>query len=209
MSGLGVFLVSAMSQHSFRTVAVAVATVAVVGIVGLAALHLAAHSRASTSTATGGGKGDRRHAAALSVPSPTASSTPAPSANPTASPGAGKSAPPSPPPSSGGKYPYPMDAGGNVVTGTLTLSPSQVAPGAAATITVSTSQSGWLAGQEIYVYLGHQYQLTITAPGSSASLTVAAGSVSSSGVVVSGFQFPNNNPAAPIDGYGTATLGAS
>ncbi|MHB1526937.1 MAG: hypothetical protein ACYCZN_11780 [Candidatus Dormibacteria bacterium] len=99
-----------------------------------------------------------------------------------------------------------MDAGGNVVTGTLTLSPSQVAPGATGTITVSTSQSGWLAGQEIYLYLGHQYELTLEGRGSSARLTVAASSVSSSGVVVSGFQFPNNNPAAPIDGYGTATL---
>ena len=199
-----VFLVPAMSQHSFRTVVVAVAAVAAIGIVGLAAFHITARNSQRPSTGAGQHQSSGGHAAALSVPSPTPSSTPSPS--PSASSGVGKSAPPSPPPSSSGKYPYPLDAGGSVVTGPLSLSPTQVAAGSTSRVTVTAGQGGWLAGQEIFVYLGQEYELTITGPGSSGQLTVAAGTVGSAGVVVSGFQFPNNNPAAPIAGYGTATL---
>ena len=195
-----------MSQHSFRTAVVAVATVAAVGIVGLAAFHLTAHDSAGHSTAAARHRPGPAHAAALSVPSPTPSSTPAASPSPTPSSAAGKTDPASAPPSSSGKYPYPLDAGGNVVTGTLALSPSQVSSGAASTVTVASGQSGWLAGQEIFVYLGQHYQVTIAGPGSSGQFQLPAGVGGSTSIVVSGFQFPDNNPASPIDGFGTATL---
>lgn len=195
-----------MSQHPFRTVVVVTATVAAVGIGGLAGSHLMARtSRANSSparpTRTAGGP-----AAAVAASSPTPATTPtdSPSAVPTSS--SGKTSPPSPPPSPVGKYPYPLDAGATVVTGPLSLDPAQLAGGAAATITVTAGKSGWLTGQEIFVYLGQQYELTLAGPGASGEFTIPAGSVGSSGVVVSGFQFPSNNPEAPIAGYGTATL---
>ena len=195
-----------MSQHSFRTVVVAVAAVAAIGIVGLAAFHLTDHNPGGRSRTAGSHRPAGTHAAPLSIPSPIPSPTPTSSPTPTVSPGVGKTEPSSPPPSSTGKYPYPLDAGGSVVTGTLSLSPAQVSAGTASTVTVTAGQGGWLAGQEIFVYLGQQYELTIAGPGSSGQLQLAPGSVGSAGVVVSGFQFPGNNPVSPIDGYATATL---
>ena len=196
-----------MSQHSFRTVVAAVATVAVVGVVGLAAYHLASHHQArATDTSSRSGAG---HAAALAQPSPSPSATPSSTPTPTAAPSDGKASSPSPPATVGGQYPYPMDAGGTVVTGQLSLSPTRVGSGGSSTITISASRTGWMAGQQIFIFLGQRYELTLSAPGSSAQLEVASSSVNSSGVVISGFQFPGNSPAAPIDGYGTATLGAA
>jgi hypothetical protein len=195
-----------MSQHTFRNVLVVVAAAAVVGVVGLASLHLTSRERTSSPRPAAAKSGTRGPAGTQSVTSPTPSPSPVPSATPSASPATGKSGPPSPPSSSAGKYPYPMDAGGNVVRGTLTLSPAQVPAGAGSQVTVAADQGGWLAGQEIFVYLGQRYELTIPGGGASGELQVPAGSVGSTGVVVSGFQFPDNNPALPIDGFGTATL---
>lgn len=195
-----------MSQHPFRTVLVAAATLTVIGIVGLAAFQLAAHRSPTSPTRVARGNTASAPVRALASPSTTPAATP--TASPTAAPttGSGKTGPATPPATAAGKYPYPLDAGGSVVTGTLSLSPAQVPAGEAATVTVSAGQGGWLAGQEIFVYLGQLYELTIAAPGGSGRLTVPAGTVGPDGVVVSGFQFPNNDPEAPIAGYGTATL---
>jgi len=121
----------------------------------------------------------------------------------------GKTAASTPIPPEAGSYPYPVDAGPNVVTGELSLNPAQAAAEGGFTVTVASSASGWRPGQKIFIYLGQRYELTLVGPGAAGQMVVPAGAVGSGGVTVSGFQFPGDTPAAPVDGAGTRTLGAS
>lgn len=100
---------------------------------------------------------------------------------------------------------YPVDAGPSVSSGALTLSPASALAGA--NVRVSASAWGWLPGQRIALFLGHTLVLTLAGPGATGEVTVP-GTADGAGttVVVSGFQFPGNDEAAPIDAFGTAEL---
>lgn len=178
---------------------------------GLAAFHFIPRAVQTDSVAKVVAPRSSRGSAPLATPGVTTSvaegAAPTPlSSNP--SPGNGKTSPVAPAPAPSGLYPYPVDAGGTVARGSLTLTPSALAAGGTATVTVTASATGWVTGQQIFIYLGQKYEVKLTGPGASAQLTVPAGLVGSSGIQISGFQFPSNSIAAPIDGYGNATLGA-
>ncbi|HUY09955.1 MAG TPA: hypothetical protein VMW80_11025 [Candidatus Dormibacteraeota bacterium] len=182
----------------------------VVAAGGFAAFHFIPRPARSGSVANAVAPSASHRSGPLGTSEVTASVPPGASLAPpssTPSPGTGKDSPVAPAPSPGGLYPYPIDAGATVDQGTLALTPAAVAAGGSATVTVAAPASGWVPGQQIFIYLGQRYEITLSGPGASAQLTVQAGVVGSSGVVVSGFQFPNNNIAAPIDGFGNATLG--
>ncbi len=104
-------------------------------------------------------------------------------------------------------YPYPVDAGGHVVSGQLEASLAPAGPSGAATLLVSISAGGWIATQEVFIYLGTRYVATLPGPGTSREIQVPPSTVGQ--IAVSGFQFPGDSPDAPIDGFGTATVAAS
>lgn len=139
----------------------------------------------------------------LAAPAETATPIPTPSSDPAQNPDKPSS---SATPDPAGAYPYPLDAGPSVSSGTLSLDPGAVQPGATTEVTVTASSEGWVPGQEIFVYLGQRYQLTLSGPGASGELTVTGGEVGSGGVTVSGFQFPGDSTDNPVDGAGNATL---
>ncbi|HUY60943.1 MAG TPA: hypothetical protein VMW49_03615, partial [Candidatus Dormibacteraeota bacterium] len=118
---------------------------------------------------------------------------------------ADKNPPPATPPTPAGRYPYPLDAGGTVAFGALTVSPTRVS-GASATVTVRAGAGGWVPGQAIFVYVGQRYLLTLPGPGTSATFSVDPAALPAGPTTISGFQFPDNAPLRPVDGVGTATL---
>jgi hypothetical protein len=117
--------------------------------------------------------------------------------------GSAPKAPATPPPASSG-YPYPEDAAGRVVQGELRAALSAGGTTGAPTVVVTAPPGGWLAGQEIFLFLGTRYFATMAAPGATVAVRLPFGF--SGRLAVSGFQFPGNSPAAPIDGYGTAVV---
>ncbi len=140
---------------------------------------------------------------ATATPSPraataTVATTPAPTPK-------SKNPPPAAEPTPAGQYPYPLDAGGTVAVGQLTLTPHMVS-GSRAVVTVRAAAGGWAQGQLIFVYWGQRYVLTLPGPGASTTLSVAPDTLRAGTVTVSGFQFPGNAPLRPVDGVGTATL---
>ncbi len=114
----------------------------------------------------------------------------------------GKGSAVAPPAASG--YPYPKDAGGEVARGELLV--TQSAPGAAGapSLSVLAPIPGWLPGQEIFLFVATRYVATLAGPGGTAQVPLPP--TSQGTLEVTGFQFPENNPAAPIDGYGTAAF---
>ena len=106
---------------------------------------------------------------------------------------------PAPPPA--GAYPYPLDAMGEVASGRLALELSAVGPAGPERLTVQVLSGGWVPGQKVFLYLGRRFLLAVS-PGSS---TVIEATVSA-GLTLSGFQFPADDPAAPVDGYGAAPV---
>lgn len=187
---------------SLALAALALTTAACVTLVALSASPTTPRApRGASQARREASAGPAKLPAAVS-PSPAASADPQSTAD--ASGGAGKTQPPEPTPSPGGTYPYPMDAGPQVSTGGLTLSRSSASAGSE--ITVSASADGWVSGHEILVFLGQRYEVTLAGPGARARLVVPQADLGTADLPVSGFQFPDNNPAAPIDGFGTATL---
>lgn len=125
-----------------------------------------------------------------------ASATPA-VATPTASPPvAAKPPAASPEPPSPSSVPYPVDAGPSVAQGQLTLVPLS-----GGTRVEVSAGPGWVAGQQIFIFVGERYQTTLAGPGASGVISPGGPSA-----VVSGFQFPSNSIAAPVDGAGTVSL---
>ncbi len=108
---------------------------------------------------------------------------------------------PSSAPSEVGAFPYPLDAMGQVATGGLTLEVSGIGPGGQERLKVQIPASGWAPGQQVFLYLGRQYVASAVLGGSAVIETVW-----SPGLTVTGFQFPADNPSAPIDGYGSAPV---
>lgn len=143
----------------------------------------------------GAGGAAPRAAAPPTAPSP---SSPPGSAVPKAA------TPPGGPTAAPADYPYPMDAGGSVVSAPLEVNPAAVSGTGRFDLSVTIPAQGWLPGQEVFVYLGSRYLATLPGPGSSRDLTVP--STPAGALAVSGFQFPGNSPGAPIDAYGTATV---
>lgn len=180
--------------------------------IGAAAVALVAHSPQGASRPVPSANRSVHDTGALSTspkPSqpraePTEGAPVSPSAPAAA---AGKGGQVTPPPAAGGPYPFPLDAGSTVVEGQLKIDPATTEGGSEATVSVTAPSGGWLAGQAIFLYVGHSYQLKLAGPGVTATLTVPASALVSPGVEVSGFQFPSNSPNEPIDGYGTVELG--
>ena len=108
---------------------------------------------------------------------------------------------PSPAPSNVGAFPYPMDAMGQVATGHLTLDVSGAGPGGQERLEVQIPAGGWAPGQRVFLYLGREYAASAFLGGSAVIETVW-----SPGLSLTGFQFPHDNPYAPIDGYGSAPV---
>ncbi len=197
-----------MHSISLRSITVSVALLAI-GVTGVA---LVAHSSHGASRQRPGATKTVQHTGAL----PTSSEPGQPQAEPTQSspvppatpaPSAGKGGQVTPPPAAGGPYPFPLDAGSTVVEGQLKIDPASVAAGSTVTVSVSAPSGGWLAGQAIFLYVGHSYQLKLAGPGTSATLTLPSSALVAPAVEVSGFQFPGDSPAEPIDGYATVDLG--
>ncbi|MHB1853435.1 MAG: hypothetical protein ACYCS2_00055 [Acidimicrobiales bacterium] len=107
------------------------------------------------------------------------------------------------PPAASG-YPYPKDAGGEVAQGELLVTQSGPGSAGAPRLTVLAPIPGWLPGQEIFLFVGTHYGATLAGPGGTAKVPLPP--TSQGNVEVTGFQFPENNPAAPIDGYGTVAF---
>ena len=97
----------------------------------------------------------------------------------------------------GGAYPYPLDAMGEVASGRLAVEASAAGPAGQERLTVQIPSGGWVPGQKVFLYLGRQFLLEVS-PGGSAVIDTAG----SAGLTLSGFQFPADDPAAPVDGYG-------
>ncbi|MHB1939409.1 MAG: hypothetical protein ACYCS9_01065 [Candidatus Dormibacteria bacterium] len=114
----------------------------------------------------------------------------------------GKGSAVAPPAASG--YPYPKDAGGEVARGELLVTQSGPGSAGASRLTVLATVPGWLPGQEIFLFVATRYVATLAGPGGTA--TVPLPPTSQGTLEVTGFQFPENNPAAPIDGYGTVAF---
>jgi hypothetical protein len=108
---------------------------------------------------------------------------------------------PSPAPTGSGAFPYPLDAMGQVATGQLTLDVSGLGPGGQERLQVEIPAGGWAPGQRVFLYLGRQYVASAVLGGSS-----VIDAAWSPGLTVTGFQFPADNPLAPIDGYGSAPV---
>jgi hypothetical protein len=103
-------------------------------------------------------------------------------------------------------YPYPVDAGGQVVSGQLQVSLATTGPSGAAALLVSVPAGGWIATQAVFIYLGNRYVATLPEPGTSREIQLPPSTVGK--ITVSGFQFPGDSPDAPIDGFGTAAVAA-
>lgn len=146
--------------------------------------------------------------ASLTSPPTVANGAPTPApTTPNSDPG--KSQPATPPTPAIGAVPYPQDAGPTVAEGQLKLQPSNLAAGRAALVQVTAPAQLWNPGQKIFIFVGHQYEATISGPGGATSIQVAGGLAGGPSLVVTGFQFPGNDEGAPVDGYGTATLGVT
>ncbi len=159
---------------------------------------------ASSPSATGPQGGAASRGAAPPAPRDTAPLT-APSSSSSPSNAVPKAAtPPGGPTAAPADYPYPMDAGGSVVSASLEVSPAAVSGSGGFDLSVTIPVRGWLPGQEVFVYLGSRYLATLPGPGSTRDVTVP--STRAGSLAVSGFQFPGNSPGAPIDAYGTATV---
>ncbi len=197
-----------MTQPSRRSFFLALTAVALVA--GATSLVLLPYPTAAGSASRGKGLAQSGRAQRPASLPAAASPTPAVSLDPvrTAAPGgvAGKAQPSEPPPSPGGLYPYPVDAGPAVADGSLILTPTAAPAGSDVMVTASTD--GWAPGQRILVFLGERFELTLSGPGAQAEFAVPQGALGPAGVIVSGFQFPGNDLAAPVDGFGTANLRA-
>jgi gamma-glutamyltranspeptidase len=66
---------------------------------------------------------------------------------------------------------------------------------------VEISPAGWVPGQKVFLFLGRRF-LLVSSPGASIVIDAAG----SAGATLSGFQFPSDNPAAPVDGYASASV---
>ena len=137
----------------------------------------------------------------VEVAGPLAATTPGPSP-------AGGGAKPTAPPEAGGggagEYPYPVDAGSQVVAASLEVSPGTVASAQSFDLLVTIPDGRWISGQQVFIFLGSRYAATLPGPGTSEVIPVA--SPVAGALRVSAFQFPDNSPAAPIDAYATATV---
>ncbi|HUY96503.1 MAG TPA: hypothetical protein VMW47_02605 [Verrucomicrobiae bacterium] len=142
---------------------------------------------------------------ATAAPAPTSAVSPAAPGRPSPAPD-GKGEPTSGPPAPIG-YAYPVDASGDVRAAALQLVPTRVAASAGPVqIRVRAAGHSWVPGQAIFVFVGQRFAIRITGPGAAGTLTVPASLLTPPSLVVSGFQFPQNSPAAPVDGAATADL---
>jgi hypothetical protein len=114
---------------------------------------------------------------------------------------ASKSAAPAPAAADAGAYQYPLDAMGQVAEGRLVLGPITSGSAGAGSLKVEISPAGWVPGQKVFLFLGRRFLLA-SSPGASVVVDAAG----SAGATLSGFQFPSDNPAAPVDGYASASV---
>ena len=112
-----------------------------------------------------------------------------------------KAAATAPAPAGAGAYQYPLDAMGQVAEGRLVLGPTT--PGAASpgSLEVEISPAGWVPGQKVFLFLGRRF-LLVSSPGAQVVIDAAG----SAGATLSGFQFPSDDPAAPVDGYASVSV---
>lgn len=137
-------------------------------------------------------------------PAPAATAREDASSSPGPAGAAGKASQPAVGSSGGGKgFPYPMDAEQNAAAAELELGPV-TGPGGGEELQVTVPTEGWIRGQQVFLYVGSRYAATLSGPGSSGLVQLPSGL--SGLLTVSGFQFPGNDPAAPIDAYGTARV---
>ncbi|HVA21003.1 MAG TPA: hypothetical protein VNN74_02765 [Candidatus Micrarchaeia archaeon] len=100
-----------------------------------------------------------------------------------------------------------MDASGDVRVATLLVSPGRLAvTGAPVQLRVRAAGRAWVPGQAIFIYVGQRFAVRLTGPGASGTAAVLPASMGTGSVVVSGFQFPQNSPWAPVDGAATVSL---
>ena len=112
-----------------------------------------------------------------------------------------KAAATAPAPAPSGAYQYPLDAMGQVAVGQLVLRPIASGSADAGSITVEIPPAGWVPGQKVFLFLGRRF-LLVASPGAQVVIDAAG----SAGLTLSGFQFPSDNPAAPVDGYASVSL---
>ncbi len=161
-----------------------------VGAPALPLAHQAAHRLSPGGIRPGGSTARLTESGPKVVLSPPAGSAQKPTA-----------AAPSPAPSKVGDFPYPMDAMGQVATGRLTLDVSGTGPGGQERLEVQIPAGGWAPGQRVFLYLGREYVTSAVLGGSAVIETTWT-----PGISLTGFQFPADNPSAPIDGYGSAPV---
>ena len=106
-----------------------------------------------------------------------------------------------PAPAQGGAYQYPLDAMGQVAVGRLVLDPVASGSGGAGSLQVEIRPAGWVPGQKVFLFLGRRF-LLVSSPGASVVIDAAG----QAGSTLSGFQFPSDNPAAPVDGYASVSV---
>ena len=106
-----------------------------------------------------------------------------------------------PAPAQGGAYQYPLDAMCQVAVGRLVLAPIASGSGGAGSLQVEIPPAGWVPGQNVFLFLGRRF-LLVSSPGAQVVIDAAG----SAGLTLSGFQFPSDNPAAPVDGYASVSL---
>ena len=147
--------------------------------------------------------------AQLRLASPAASKSPqplAPHQEPPAVPSPAKGAGLPPPAAGDSAHPYPMDALGQVAQGQLSLSWSGAAGATTGQLVITIPQGGWIPGQPVSLFVGHQFEVTAPGPGSTVVVRVTPPAPGSPRVTVTGFQFPGNDPSAPIQAFGSAPL---
>ncbi len=143
--------------------------------------------------------------AAPTGPAASPAATPRPATAPTPPPD-GKSEPTAAPPPPAG-YPYPVDASGDVRVANLVVTPGRVAAvDGPLQLRVVAAGRAWVPGQAIFVYVGQRFALRLPAPGATGLLGLVPARMAPGSVVISGFQFPQNSPSAPVDGAATASL---
>ena len=115
-----------------------------------------------------------------------------------------KAAATAPAPAQGGAYQYPLDAMGQVAVGRLVLDPIASGSAGAGAVQVEIPPAGWVPGQKVFLFLGRRF-LLVTSPGAQVVIDAAG----SAGLTLSGFQFPSDNPDAPVDGYASVSVPAA
>ena len=151
-----------------------------------------AHPAPGRPAPQGGGAGTQ-------VTRPPDSHTAAPAVQPAAA--APKAAATAPAPATAGAYQYPLDAMGEVAEGRLVLGPIASGSVDAGSLKVEIPPAGWVPGQNVFLFLGRRF-LLVSSPGAQVVIDAAG----SAGLTLSGFQFPSDNPAAPVDGYASVSL---